>query len=103
MLSDVLRRAFALAHQRVGLILLDILWKLVWTGATAAAFFLALTWFASTVPAVSWTNSGLRAVNGLIAAAIVRELWNAHKGDLLAALLIVFCFSTALWVFLEAF
>jgi len=102
MLAEVLRRAFALAHQRVGLILLDISWKLVWVGCTAVFLFLAASWIASGVPALSWQDSG-RAVNGLIAAAIVRELWNAHKGDMLAALLMVLALSSALWIFLEAF
>src|SRR5258708_1854968 len=82
MLDDVLRKAFALANQRLGLIFLDILWKAIWLIATIAALILAALWFGAGVQMISWRTTGLRDIR-------------------LAAGMALF-FSVACWFVLEA-
>ena len=103
MLEDVLRKAFALAHQRIGIIFLDLLWKAVWLIGTLAALFLIGAWLGSAVQAIGWEDTGASAVNGSIAAAVLKELWNAYKAETVWMLTAVLLLSAFGWLFLEAF
>src|SRR6185369_493516 len=64
--DDVLRRGFAAAHQRLGLIFFDILWKAIWLIATVAALFLMGAWLASDLRAAAWGDTGIPALNAWI-------------------------------------
>jgi hypothetical protein len=103
MLTDILRSGFALAHQRVGLVFLDILWKIIWLVITLAGFYLAAAWITSDLLAVSWDETANRAVNGFIVLALVREFWTAHRGGILIAAGLLVAFSACTWILLEAF
>src|SRR5438477_6589362 len=100
MLEEVLRKAFTLAHQRLGLIFLDILWKTIWLIATVAALFLIAAWFGSGLRNTAWQDTG--AVNPLIALAVLRAWWASHKTDIGIVLTVVTIFSIASWFVLEA-
>lgn len=103
MLEDVLRQGFAAAHRRLGLVFLDILWKMIWLAATAAAFILVAAWFSSNLRALAWEDTGVSALNAWIATTVLRELWSAHRAEVLgtlSGLLLLSCFG---WLFLEAF
>ena len=102
-LADILRGSFALAHQRAGLILLDIVWKAVWGVLAVATLFLAILWFSSGLQAIEWEDTGLSALNGLIATALLQEFWNAKRIELIATIFAALSLAGALWVFLEAF
>jgi hypothetical protein len=103
MLEDVLRKAFAVAHRRAGLILLDLLWKLIWFVATVAALFIVAAWFGSSLRTIAWQDTGLRAVNAWIAAIVLRELWAANKVEILWLVTAILLLSAFAWLFLEAF
>ena len=60
-LTDALRAGFALAHQRVGLVLLDILWKGIWIVITIGALSLAASWITSDLLAISWEDPSRRS------------------------------------------
>jgi len=102
MLTDTLRGAFALAHRRVGLIFLDTLWKGIWVVISIGALFLAVSWIASDLVAISWEDTHVAAVNGLIAAAVLRRFWSANQAEILSAAGLVIVLCSAAWFFLEA-
>ena len=103
MMEDVLRKALAAAHQRPGLIFLDILWKTVWLIGTLAALFLVAVWFGSGVRSLAWQDTGVGAVNAWIAATLLRQLWEASKAEILWAISAVLMLSAFAFLFLEAF
>jgi hypothetical protein len=102
-MEDVLRKAFAAAHQRPGLIFLDLLWKAIWLIATIAALLLVAAWFGSGVRAIAWQDTGVRPVNVWIATTLLRELWEASKAEILWTVSSVLLLSAFSWLFLEAF
>src|SRR5262245_50008307 len=103
MLADVLRGGFALAHRRIGLIFLDILWKGIWLALTACIAMLALLWITSDIRGIAWEDTGGRSVNTAVAAALLRGFWNSKGGEILSILFGVLLASAATWIFLEAF
>jgi hypothetical protein len=102
MLSDILRAAFARAHERRGLVFLDMLWKAVWLVCTVAASGLVVAWFGSKLRGLEWEDTGTRALNTLIAAEAVGEFWSAMKAEIVGAVLIVILLSVTAWFVLEA-
>ena len=103
MLDDVLRKGFAAAHQRLGLIFLDILWKAIWLIATVAALFLMGGWLGSDLRAAAWGDTGIPALNAWIATNLLREFWNARNREILWMLSSLSLLSFFGWLFLEAF
>ena len=103
MVSGVLRQGFALAHRRLGLVFRDVLWKAVWLGVTVASLLLAAAWFGDQVQSAQWQTSNIPAVNGVIAATVLRQFWNEHAAEMFWALSGVIVLSSSLWVVLEAF
>ena len=68
MLEDALRKGFALAHQRLGFVFIDIVWKIIWVAATAAGLLLIAAWFGSDLRGLAWQETGVRAANITIAS-----------------------------------
>ncbi len=99
MLAQVLRDGFAQAHRRPGLILLDIVWKLIWLALTLAGLLVVAYRFVSHF---QWQSLNIRAVDALAAANLLRQLLNEYGGELLGGLLAVLGFSGLSWIFLEA-
>jgi hypothetical protein len=102
-LEQILREGFALAHRRLGLILIDIFWKAIWLAITVAALFLVFTWFGSQLQSMQWQATNIPALNAWLAATVFQQFWDEHAGEFLAALLLVICVSGLLWFSLEAF
>jgi hypothetical protein len=101
-LTATLRAGFALAHQRVGLVFLDILWKGIWIVISIGALFVAASWITSDLLAISWEGARGGAVNGLIAAALLRRFWSANHTVVLSILGLVMVLSIVTWLLLEA-
>jgi len=102
-LEHILRRAFSLAHRRIGLLFLDIFWKGIWTALTAGALFVFMLWFVSDLQSIEWQPTPIPGLNALIASAILREFWSANRAEILTAGFALLLFSAGLWVFLEAY
>jgi hypothetical protein len=102
MLADILRGAFALARQRPGLVLLDILWRLVWFVLTLAMLCAAVVWIASGVHRIAWKDAGVPGLNALIAAVLLGDYWNAHRSEIALIASGILFLSLLLWIFLEA-
>jgi hypothetical protein len=101
-LADIIRGAFKLAHQRAGLILMDLSWKFVWAIFTVITIYVAAAWMTSDLFAIGWEDTG-RNLNALIALALVREFWARTKGEILSLVFLVSSFSIITWVLAEAF
>src|SRR5262249_33043063 len=97
MLADILRDGFTVTHRRVGLVFLDMLWKVIWGGLSAAALLVVLLWVTSDLRAIAWEDTGVFGVNGLIAAALLRQFWRAHQAEILLAVGSVLTFSACAW------
>ena len=102
MLSEILRSGFKLASQRPGLIFLDLIWKLIWLLLTALLVFGLVAWVISDLRGIEWGDTGIPALNGLVAATIVREFWSANQGQILLLFLGAAVASALLWFLLEA-
>jgi hypothetical protein len=102
-LSEVLSKAFAAAHRRFGLIFVDLLWKAIWLGATIAGLLLVVIWFSSQMQSIAWQDTGVPPLNGLLAARILQEFWEAHRSALFWGFAAVLAVSMAGWFLLEAF
>jgi hypothetical protein len=102
-LADILRNGCARAHQRPGLIFLDVLWKIIWIVLTLAALLLAMLWITSYLQGIEWEDTGVPALNGVIAASLFGEFWNANRGAMLITIFAFLCVSALVWVFLEAY
>jgi hypothetical protein len=103
MLEDILRQGFARANQRAGLILLDNLWKAVWLLCSLAAFVFLIGWFGSELHDIAWEDTGVRRINLLVAFAVLRQFWNAVKGEIVLSLVLLIGLSLLAWFLLEAF
>jgi hypothetical protein len=103
MLSDILRSGFKLAHQRPGLIFLDCIWKLAWLVLTALLVIGTVVWVTSDLQAIEWGDTGVPAINGIVAVTILRQFWAANQGQIFALLFLVAATSALLWLLLEAF
>lgn len=102
MLVDDLRSGFVLAHHHPGLVLFDVLWKAVWLVLTMAALFLVAAWISTDLRGIAWEDTGVRALNGLIAVALMRDFWNLNREGILLAATILLVVSLCGWFFLEA-
>ena len=102
MLEDTLRRAFKLAHQRIGLIFLDVLWKGIWAVLTTVALFFAVLWITSDLRAIAWEDRGGPALNGVFVVAVLREFLMTRWAQILLAAGCVVVFSVFAWWVLEA-
>ena len=102
MLDQILREAFRLAHLRLRLIFLDLLWKVIWLVLTLAALLLVAAWFGSEFRAIGWMNTGNRAVNAALAFAILRQFWAVHRTEMFVAVATALFFSLVIWFVLEA-
>jgi len=102
-LELILRRAFALANQRPGLIFLDILWKAIWLMATIATFILVAAWFGTGVRTIGRQDTGgVSPVHAWLAASLFREWWARHGTDIILAGGLAILFSLMCWFVLEA-
>ncbi|PYS05338.1 MAG: hypothetical protein DMG12_08130 [Acidobacteria bacterium] len=68
-----------------------------------AALFLVFGWFGWQLQSIEWQSTDIPAVNAWLAATALRQFWNAHAGEFLAAFLSILCFSALVWFSLEAF
>jgi hypothetical protein len=102
MLSDILRNGFKLAHNRPGLIFLDLTWKLIWLLLSAALFFGVAVWVTSDLRGIEWGDTGVPALNGMVAMTLLREFWSANQGQIFLLLFGAAATSALLWFLLEA-
>jgi hypothetical protein len=102
MLSDILRNGFKLAHSRPGLIFLDLIWKLIWLVLSAALFFGVAVSVTSDLRGIEWGDTGVPALNGMVAATLLREFWRANQGQILLLFFGAAVTSALLWFLLEA-
>src|SRR5262245_19619384 len=101
MLTETLRSGFALANRRPGLVLLDLVWKAIWLALTIIALLVLASWITSDLRSLEWDDTGVRGLNAVVAAAILREFWNANRGTFVFAVSCVVLLSASAWLILE--
>ena len=99
MVTEILREGFAGAHRRLGLIFLDVIWKLVWFALTAAGVVMVVYRFLSHF---EFNPINIQALDALRVANSVRQMWNDYGGELLGGLIAVMGMSALLYLLLEA-
>ena len=99
MVTEILREGFAGAHRRLGLIFLDVIWKLVWFALTAAGVVMVVYRFLSHF---EFNPINIQALDALRVANSVRQMWNDYGGELLGGLIAVMGMSVLLYLLLEA-
>ena len=99
MVTEILREGFAGAHRRLGLIFLDVIWKLVWFALTAAGVVMVVYRFLSHF---EFNPINFQALDALRVANSVRQMWNDYGGELLGGLIAVMGMSVLLYLLLEA-
>ena len=102
MLDDLLRGAFRLAHRRLGVVFLDLLWKAIWLGLTAILLILVAAGFGSRIWSVAWLDAGNSTVNTAVAFALLRGFYEVHRAQILGAVAAVLFLSLVIWFVLEA-
>src|SRR5262245_56129156 len=100
--ADILGGGFGLAHRRIGFLLLDILWKIIWLVVSLVGLYIAVLWITSDVLAISWDDTANRTVNAFIAMQLLREFWATHRGEILIVSGLLVVSSAFIWILLEA-
>jgi hypothetical protein len=100
--AEVLREGFRLAHRQIGLIILDLLWKLIWLVVTVSGFLGLAILFGAEFQSIEWTNTGNRAITVAAAFELLREFWMSNRSAIFIAVSVVLCSSLAIWFLLEA-
>src|SRR5215469_6983999 len=103
MLEEILRKGFAVAHKRIRLVFLDVLWKAMWLAATVAGLVLIAAWFTSHLRSIQWQNTGVRGLDAWIAVTVLREFWAETRGEIFWALVVFVLISLVVWFVMEAF
>jgi len=99
MVAEILREGFARAHRRPGIILLDVVWKLIWFALTVVAIVMVVYRFVSHL---EFTPINVQALDALRVATSVRQMWNDYGGEFLGGLIAVAGMSALFYLFLEA-
>jgi hypothetical protein len=99
MVADILREGFARAHRRPGLILLDVIWKLIWFALTVAAVVMVVYRFISHL---EFNPINIQVLDALRIAGSVRQMWNEYGGEFLGGLVAVLGMSALFYLLLEA-
>jgi hypothetical protein len=99
MVAETLREGFAVAHRRPGLIIFDVIWKLVWLTLTLLAMFIVFYQFVSNF---SWNTTGVQALDAVSLANAINSLWRDYGGEFLGALIAVMGISSLIYLVLEA-
>ena len=99
----LLRRAFALAHDQIRWVFLDLFWKVIWLSLTLAAFIFLGVWLGSELGSVEWTGTGSGAINTAIFIGVLRQVWSAYGTEVFRSSGILLFFSVSTWFALEAF
>jgi hypothetical protein len=99
MVAEILREGFAGAHRRLGLVFLDVVWKMLWLALTVGGVAIVVYRFVS--------HFEFRAINIQMLDAIrlangVREMWSNYGGELMGGLVAVIGMSALFYLLLEA-
>jgi len=99
MLAKVLSDGFSHAHRHLGLVVVDVLWRLVWLGITVFGL-LAVAY--SFVPDVEAPSTNFSVIDAWVAASLLRQFWTENAAALLASILSVIGVAIVLYLVLEA-
>jgi len=99
--GSFLTQGFTLAHQRAGLIALDLLWKLIWLTVTSVLAAAAGFWLLADAAAL-FQGPELAASNPIMLAMAFDQFWRRFSWKLLLAFGGISAAGGLLWMILEA-
>jgi hypothetical protein len=99
MVAEILHQGFAGAHRRLGLVFLDVIWKMVWLALTVGGVAIVVYRFASHF---EFSPLNIQMLDAIRLANSVREIWSDYGGELLGGLVIVMGLSALIYLLLEA-
>ena len=99
MVAEILHEGFVRAHRRLGLVFLDVIWKLVWAALTIAGVGIVLYRFVSRL---EFEPVNIQVLDALRIANSVQQLWSDYGAEFLAGLIVVACMSALVYLLLEA-
>jgi len=99
MVAEILRQGFAGAHRRLGLVFLDVIWKMVWLALTVGGVAIVVYRFVSHF---EFRPMNIQMLDAIRLANSVREIWSDYGGELLGGLVAVIGMSALLYLLLEA-
>jgi hypothetical protein len=100
---SVLRKGFALAHERPHEILLDLLWKAIWFTATVVLIGGAVFWLIGSIGSLEWQGPELALPKPIILAMAIGQLWSAYSRIAIVASIGAFALTVTLRIALEAY
>ena len=101
--SQLLRDGFSLTHQRLNLILIDIVWRGIWLVLIGLGLLSLALWLGNELRSFEWQGPDLAVPRPIILLMAARQLWDAYAGSLLAVALVFAVAATVLWLVLEAY
>jgi hypothetical protein len=100
---QVLRESLGLAHQRLNLVLIDVLWRGIWLGASLVLITVAAVWLGVQLSTLEWQGPDLAASQPIIFLYAAQQLWTAYSTALFFGAAGFAAVSTTLWLVLEAY
>ena len=101
--SQVLRDGLVLAHQRLNLILIDIVWRGIWFALMSVALAGLAIWLGNELRSFEWQGPDLAVPRPILLLVAARQFWEAYSGTLLVAAMGFAILATVLWLVLEAY
>jgi hypothetical protein len=99
MVAELLREGFAGAHRRLGLVLLDVIWKIVWFALTVGGVAIVVYRFVSHF---EFRPVNIQIVDAMRLASSVQQIWSSYGGELFGGLFVVIGLSALIYLLLEA-
>src|SRR5262245_5708378 len=101
--SQSLSDAFDLAHARLNMIFVDVVWRGIWLIACVALAAGMIGWFGMRLSAFEWQGPDLAASRPIMLLYAARQFWAAESGAILTAVLLFALSALAIWLALEAY
>lgn len=100
---EALAGGFYRARFRVGAVLLDALWKLIWLAVAGLAVLLSYFWIYYEISSLEITGPPESLRNPLALLALGRQLWQMYGPIVLAGAIFLVLVLTVAWILLEAY
>jgi hypothetical protein len=99
MVAEILREGFAGAHRRLGLVFLDVIWKIAWFALTVGGVAIVVYRFVSHF---EFRPINIQMLDAIRLASSVQQMWSDYAGELFGGLFAVVAMSALIYLLLEA-
>jgi hypothetical protein len=103
MTRHALAAGLAETHRRLGAVVLDVSWKVLWLVGTGSLLAVLSLWVCRQLATIEVSAPPAAFRNPLALMILVRQLWQAYAGSVGAMLTALLAASCALWIVLESY